>query len=57
MAGPHVWGELPEGQLTGAVVFHVPDTDGPLPDAVRSATGRTLAVVQEWLAEERFAET
>ncbi|MYT22429.1 hypothetical protein GTW69_19410, partial [Streptomyces sp. SID7760] len=57
VAGPHVWGELPEGELTGAVVFHVPEVEGPLPDAVRSATGRTLAVVQEWLAEERFAET
>ncbi|MFF4298356.1 SDR family NAD(P)-dependent oxidoreductase [Streptomyces vinaceus] len=57
VAEQHVWGELPEGELTGAVVFHVPDTEGPLPEAVRSATGRTLAVVQEWLAEERFAET
>ncbi|MFE5766412.1 SDR family NAD(P)-dependent oxidoreductase [Streptomyces sp. NPDC056492] len=57
VAEQHVWGELPEGELTGAVVFHVPDGEGPLPQAVRSASARTLAVVQEWLAEERFAET
>ncbi|MFF4999578.1 SDR family NAD(P)-dependent oxidoreductase [Streptomyces sp. NPDC000656] len=57
VAEQHVWGELPEGELSGAVVFHVPDTEGPLPAAVRSATARTLAVLQEWLAEDRFAET
>ncbi|WP_327136041.1 SDR family NAD(P)-dependent oxidoreductase (plasmid) [Streptomyces sp. NBC_01343] len=57
VAEQHVWGELPEGDLSGAVVFHVPDTEGPLPEAVRSATARTLAVLQEWLAEDRFAET
>ncbi|MEU8844624.1 acyltransferase domain-containing protein, partial [Streptomyces roseus] len=28
VAGPHVWGELPEGELTGAVVFHVPEVQG-----------------------------
>ena len=50
-------GRLPEGELSGAVVFHVPAVEGPLPEAVRSVTSRTLAVVQEWLAQERFAET
>ncbi|KPI28843.1 6-deoxyerythronolide-B synthase, 3-oxoacyl-(acyl-carrier-protein) reductase, partial [Actinobacteria bacterium OV450] len=57
VAEQHVWGELPEGELTGAVVFHVPEGEGPLPQAVRSTSARTLAVVQEWLAQERFAQT
>ncbi|MFK0049530.1 SDR family NAD(P)-dependent oxidoreductase [Streptomyces sp. NPDC090741] len=56
-AEQYVWGELPEGELSGAVVFHVAGAEGSLPEAVRSATARTLAVVQEWLAEDRFAET
>ncbi|WSR28944.1 SDR family NAD(P)-dependent oxidoreductase (plasmid) [Streptomyces sp. NBC_01205] len=57
VAEQHLWGALPEGELSGAVVFHVPVVEGALPEAVRSAAARTLAVVQEWLAEERFAET
>ncbi|MFE2148328.1 polyketide synthase dehydratase domain-containing protein, partial [Streptomyces sp. NPDC059456] len=28
VAEQHVWGALPEGELSGAVVFHVPATDG-----------------------------
>ncbi|MET9888051.1 type I polyketide synthase, partial [Streptomyces sp. NPDC006430] len=58
-AGPafRLWDEVAAGPVSGAVVFPVPTAEGAVPEAVRCAATRTLAVVQEWLAEERFAQS
>ncbi|MFE2544023.1 SDR family NAD(P)-dependent oxidoreductase [Actinacidiphila glaucinigra] len=48
-----------EGQAVPEVVAVSLDAAaaGGLPDAVRAETGRVLGLVQEWLADERFAES
>jgi acyl transferase domain-containing protein len=43
--------------VSGAVVYRVPAADGPIPQAVRSTARQSLAVLQEWLADERFADS
>ncbi|MFJ3203752.1 type I polyketide synthase [Streptomyces sp. NPDC086989] len=53
-SGFQAWDEVPAGAVSGAVVFAVPQAGGPVPEAVRSVAGRTLDVVQEWLADPRF---
>ncbi|KPI28046.1 6-deoxyerythronolide-B synthase, 3-oxoacyl-(acyl-carrier-protein) reductase, partial [Actinobacteria bacterium OV450] len=53
-SGFQAWDEVPAGPVSGAVVFAVPQAGGPVPEAVRSVAGRTLDVVQEWLADPRF---
>ncbi|MEU6556662.1 type I polyketide synthase [Streptomyces sp. NPDC046915] len=53
-----LWEEVTGDEpVTGAVVYRVPRTDGPLPEAVRAAANQTLTVIQQWLAEERFADS
>ncbi|MFE5765949.1 type I polyketide synthase [Streptomyces sp. NPDC056492] len=56
-SGFRMWDEVPAGPVSGAVVFSVPRADGPVPEAVRSTVGRTLAAVQEWLADPRFEQS
>ncbi|MFB6808321.1 type I polyketide synthase [Streptomyces sp. NPDC056387] len=53
-SGFQAWDEVPAGPVSGAVVFAVPQAAGPVPEAVRSVAGRTLDVVQQWLADPRF---
>ncbi|MGH3687434.1 MAG: SDR family NAD(P)-dependent oxidoreductase, partial [Pseudonocardiaceae bacterium] len=40
-----------------AVVVPVAASDGDLPDQVRTATYRVLSLMQDWLADERFASS
>ncbi|MQY15477.1 Acyl carrier protein [Streptomyces sp. RB5] len=42
---------LPE--IPGVVVAPVAGAEGTLPDAVRAVAGRTLALIQQWLADPR----
>ncbi|XVQ15910.1 type I polyketide synthase [Spirillospora sp. CA-255316] len=46
-----------DGPVPGVVFAACPrePADAAVPAAVRASTGRVLALVQEWLAEERFA--
>ncbi|GAA1957194.1 type I polyketide synthase [Kitasatospora viridis] len=46
-----------DGALPQVVVLRAPAGDGALPSAARSATARVLRVLQDWLAEDRFADT
>ncbi|QLH19435.1 type I polyketide synthase [Streptomyces sp. Rer75] len=52
-------GAIGEGGDNGPVPngFVVPVAEGPGPEAVHEATHRALALMQEWLAEERFARS
>ncbi|MFJ6836912.1 type I polyketide synthase [Streptomyces sp. NPDC091209] len=45
------------GTAPDAVLVPYPQAPAPTPEAVRSATHRTLALLQQWLAEERFDRT
>ncbi|MET9730408.1 type I polyketide synthase [Streptomyces sp. NPDC006458] len=50
------WDQLPaEGPVSGTVVLEWAVPGGEVLSAVREATLRVLRVVQEWLADERFA--
>ncbi|MET9730404.1 SDR family NAD(P)-dependent oxidoreductase [Streptomyces sp. NPDC006458] len=50
------WDQLPaQGPASGTVAFECAVADGDVPGAVRDTTRRVLSVVQEWLADERFA--
>ncbi|TDQ04402.1 acyl transferase domain-containing protein [Labedaea rhizosphaerae] len=50
------WSSAPSGPVSGRVVFTVPAFDGPVLEGVRSATHEVLAVLQEFLAADRFAD-
>ncbi|MGW7256856.1 SDR family NAD(P)-dependent oxidoreductase [Streptomyces sp. NPDC054834] len=43
--------------VSGAVVYVVPQTEGPVPEAVRITTGRALTVIQQWLSDARFTDS
>ncbi|MGW7326825.1 type I polyketide synthase, partial [Streptomyces sp. NPDC054845] len=55
-AAPADWDALPaDAPVPRTVVLHsVPARD---PDGVRAATGRVLAALQSWLADERYADS
>ncbi|MCU1681129.1 MAG: 3-ketoacyl-ACP reductase, partial [Amycolatopsis sp.] len=48
------WDDLP-AEVPDVVVLECVTPSGEVPGAVRSLTRQVLAVVQEWLADERFA--
>ncbi|MBM7439960.1 type I polyketide synthase [Streptomyces sp. HB132] len=48
---------LPEAAALAPDTLVVPHTGGQGPDEIRAGARRILAVVQEWLADERFAGT
>ncbi|WP_405162771.1 SDR family NAD(P)-dependent oxidoreductase [Nocardia sp. NBC_01499] len=51
------WEALVAGEpVPDVVVFECPEADGEVPTATRSVAYRVLAVLQEWLAEPRFAD-
>ncbi|MET9857678.1 polyketide synthase dehydratase domain-containing protein, partial [Streptomyces sp. NPDC006450] len=53
-----LWEELSEERtVPGAVVFHCPVVDGDEVSGMHEITHRVLAVVQEWLAGDRYEDS
>ncbi|MFF4354855.1 SDR family NAD(P)-dependent oxidoreductase [Streptomyces sp. NPDC001530] len=51
------WGSFSAADpVPDVVVFECEQPDGDGPDAVRTTVGQVLALVQEWLADRRFAD-
>jgi malonyl CoA-acyl carrier protein transacylase len=58
-AGYRLWQDVSDGEepVSGAVVFHAPEADGCVPEAVRGTGNATLTVLQQWLADDRFTQS
>jgi acyl transferase domain-containing protein/short-subunit dehydrogenase/acyl carrier protein len=50
------WSELPDGPVSGHVVYEVPAPEGAVLTGLRSAASHALGVLQQWLADERFTD-